>query len=97
MNETCREYERIVDPKYLEQIRAQVKGFTTKCLCRQSALAECAIRSFKNGKNTIRPRSLRKLIRAIHDLQNKPLSANFKSKRRSAKSCLGLRVRQRKS
>src|SRR3954453_1038280 len=61
----------IVDPKYLQQIRVEAKGFSTKSLCRQSALAGCAIRSFKNGKNTIRPRSLRKRIRAIHDLQNK--------------------------
>ena len=36
--------------------------------------AECAIRNFKNGKNgknVIRPRSLRRLIRAVHYLQNK--------------------------
>jgi hypothetical protein len=70
-DETLREYERIVDPKYLDQIRAQAKQFSTKRLSRKSALAECAIRSFKKGKNTIRPRSLRKLIKAIHDLQNK--------------------------
>jgi hypothetical protein len=70
-HETFREYERIVDPKYLEQIRAEAKEFSTKRLSRQSGLAECAIRSFKNGKNTIRRRSLRRLIKAIHDLQNK--------------------------
>jgi hypothetical protein len=66
-----REYERVVDPKYLEQIRAQAKQFSTNRLSRQSGLAECAIRSFKNGSNKIRPRSLRKLVRAIHDLENK--------------------------
>src|SRR5438876_2257293 len=70
-DDTFREYERVVDAKYLEQIRAEAKEFSTKRLSRQSRLAECAIRSFKNGKNTIRPRSLRKLVRAIHDLQNK--------------------------
>src|SRR5437016_1755043 len=70
-DDTFREYERVVDAKYLEQIRAEAKEFSTKRLSRQSKLAECAIRSFKNGKNTIRPRSLRKLVRAIHDLQNK--------------------------
>jgi len=40
-------------------------------VARQSRLTECTIRNFKNGKGTIRPRSLRKLTRAIHDLQNK--------------------------
>jgi hypothetical protein len=70
-DETCREYERVVDAKYLEEIRAQAKEFSTKRLSRKAGLAECAIRNFKNGKNTIRPRSLRKLTRAIHDLQNK--------------------------
>ena len=69
--QTCREYERVVDTKYLEEIRAAAKQFPTKRLSRKAALAECAIRSFKKGKNTIRLRSLRKLTRAIHDLQNK--------------------------
>jgi len=70
-DETCREYERLVDAKYLDEIRAQGKQFSTKLLSRKSGLAECAIRNFKKGKNTIRARSLRKLIRAIHDLQNR--------------------------
>ncbi len=74
-DETCREYERVVDLKYLQEIRAAAKEFSTKRLSRQSRLAECAIRSFKKGKNTIRPRSLRKLTRAIHDLQNKNASS----------------------
>ena len=39
-----------------------------KRLSRQSGVAKCAIISFKNGRNTIRPRTLRKLTRAIHDL-----------------------------
>ena len=73
MDETFREYERDVDPKYLEQIRAEAKQFSTKLLSRRSRLAECAIRSFKRGKNTIRASSFRKLIRAIHDLQNRNL------------------------
>src|SRR5579864_6062029 len=70
-DETCREYERVVDPKYLDQIRAQAKQFSTKLLSRHSSTAECAIRNFKNGKNTIKPLTLRKLTKAIHDLQNK--------------------------
>jgi hypothetical protein len=73
-DETFREYERVVDPKYLEEIRAEAKQFSTKLLSRRSKLAECAIRSFKNGKNTIKPRSLRKLTMAIHDLQNKKMN-----------------------
>jgi len=72
-DETFREYERVVDPKYLEEIRAEAKQFSTKLLHRRARLAECAIRSFKNGKNTIKSRSLRRLTIAIHDLQNKKL------------------------
>ena len=74
-DETFREYERVVDAKYLEEIRAEAKQFFTKLLSRRSRLAECAIRKFKNGKNTLKPRSLRKLTRAIHDLQNKRVVA----------------------
>ena len=70
-HETFREYERVVDPRYLEDIRVQAKQFSTKLLSRQSRVAECAIRNFKKGKNTIKPRTLRKLTKAIHDLQNK--------------------------
>ena len=73
MDDTFREYERVVDAKYLDEIREQAKQFSTKLLFRKSRLAKCAIRNFKNGKNTIRLRSLRKLIRAIHDLQNREL------------------------
>jgi len=72
-DETFREYERVLDAKYLAEIREQAKQFSTKLLSRQSRLAECAIRNFKNGNNTIKPRSLRKLTMAIHDLQNKAL------------------------
>ena len=72
-DETSREYERIVDAKYLEQIRLEAKRFSTKLLFRQSRVAKCAIKNFKNGKNTIKPRSLRKLEMAIHDLQNQEL------------------------
>ena len=74
-DETCREYERVVDLKYLQEIRAAAKEFSTKRLPRKSGLAECAIRNFKKGKNTIRPRSLRKLTRAIHDLQNRDIKS----------------------
>jgi len=70
-DETCREYERVTDPKYLDQIRAEARQFSTKRLARRSRLGECIIRNFKNGKGNIRPRSLRKLIVAIHELQNK--------------------------
>ena len=70
-DETFREYERVVDAKYLEEIRVEAKQFSTKLLFRQSRVAECAIRHFKNGKNVIKPRTLRKLTRAIHHLQNK--------------------------
>ena len=68
-HETFREYERVVDAKYLEEIRVEAKQFSTKLLSRQSRVAECAIRHFKNGKNTIKPRALRKLKMAIHELQ----------------------------
>jgi hypothetical protein len=69
-NETFREYERLVDPKYWDEIRAAAKQFPTKLLSRKASVAECAIRNFKKGKNSIKPRTLRKLTRAIHDLQN---------------------------
>ncbi len=72
-DETFREYERVVDPKYLEEIRAEAKEFSTKLLSRQSRVAECVIRHFKNGRNTAKPRTLRKLTRAIRDLQNKKM------------------------
>ena len=49
--------------------------FSTKLLSRQSRVAKCAIRQFKNGKNTIKPRTLRKLIMAIHNLQNKNMKS----------------------
>jgi hypothetical protein len=68
---TFREYERVVDPKCLDEVRAGAKQFSTKLLSRKSSVAECAIRNFKKGKNTIKPRTLRKLTRAIHDLENK--------------------------
>ena len=68
---TCREYERVVDAKYLDQIRAEAKQFSTRSLSRQSGVAKCAIINLKKGKNTIKPRTLRKLTKAIHDLQNK--------------------------
>jgi hypothetical protein len=70
-DQTFREYERVVDVKYLAEVRTDAKQFSTKLLSRRSRLAECAIRSFKKGKNTIKPRSLRKLTMAIHDPQNK--------------------------
>jgi hypothetical protein len=70
-DENSREYQRVVDPKYLDQIRTQAKQFSNKLLCRQSGVARCAIINFKKGKNTIKPRTLQKLTKAIHALQNK--------------------------
>jgi hypothetical protein len=35
-DETCREYERVVDPKYLDQIRTEAKQFSNKLLSRQA-------------------------------------------------------------
>ena len=70
-DETCREYERVVDAKYLDQIRTQAKQVSTRSLSRQSGVAKCAIISFKRGKSRIKPRTLRKRLNAIHNLQNK--------------------------
>jgi hypothetical protein len=72
-DETCREYERVIDAKYPDHIRAQAKQFSTRSLSRQSGVAKCAIISFKRGKNTIKSRTLRKLTKAIHNLQNKTM------------------------
>jgi len=70
---TCREYERVIDEKYLDQIRTQAKEFSNNRLSRQSGVARSAIMNFKKGRNTIKPRTLRKLVRAIHHLQNKSI------------------------
>jgi hypothetical protein len=70
-DETCRDYERVVDPKYLDQIRTQAKAFSNKRLSRKSGVARSAIMNFKKGRNTIKPRTLRKLTKAIRDLENK--------------------------
>jgi hypothetical protein len=72
-DETCREYERVVDEKYLDQIREEAKQFSNKLLSRRSGVARSAIMNFKKGRNTIKPRTLRKLTKAIHDLQNKQM------------------------
>jgi hypothetical protein len=70
-DETCREYKRVVDEKDLDEIRAQAMKLFTRSLSRQSAIAKCAIINFKRGKNSIKPLTLRKLTKAIHDLQNR--------------------------
>ena len=70
-DETCREYERVVDPKYLDQMREEAKQFSNKLLSCPSGVARSAIMNFKNGRNTIKPRTLRKLTKAIHALQNR--------------------------
>jgi len=67
------EYERVIDAKYLEEVRAQAKAFHTKPLSRQANLSEDTIRRFKNGVNNIRGRTLQKLTMAIHELQNKSM------------------------
>ncbi len=67
------EYERIIDAKYREEVRAQAKAFYTKPISRQAKLSEDTIRRFKNGANNIRGRTLQKLTMAIHELQNKEL------------------------
>jgi hypothetical protein len=59
-DETFREYERVVDPKYLDQIRAEARQFSNKLLSRQSGVARSAIMNFKKGRNAIKPRTLRK-------------------------------------
>lgn len=69
-DETCREYERVVDVNYLDQIRLEAKQFSTKRLARQSGVAECAIQHFEKRKKTIKPPALRKLIKAMHNLEN---------------------------
>jgi hypothetical protein len=66
-DETCREYERVVDPKYLDQIRTAAEQFSTKLLSRHSRVAECAIRRFKNGSSVIKARTLRKLTKGIRE------------------------------
>ena len=73
-DETCREYERVVDAKYLKQLRIEAKEFSTKLPSRKSGAAKRSIRNFKNGKDNVKPRTLRKLIKAIRDLQNKDMS-----------------------
>jgi|HubBroStandDraft_3_1064219.scaffolds.fasta_scaffold157298_2 hypothetical protein len=71
-DETSREYERVADPKYLDQIRTEAKQFSNKLLSRQSGVARSAIMNFKKGRNTIKPRTLRKLTKTIHNsLQKK--------------------------
>ena len=70
-DETSREYERVVDPKYLDQIRTEAKQFSNKLLSRQSGVARSAIMNFRKGRNTIKPRTFRKVIKAIRDLENK--------------------------
>jgi len=70
-DETSREYERVVDPKYRDQIRTEAKQFSNKLLSRRSGVARSAIMNFKKGRNTIKPRTLRKLTKAIHALQNR--------------------------
>jgi len=49
----------------------QPKQFSNKLLSRQSGVARCAILNFKKGQNTIKSHTLRKLTKAIHDLQTR--------------------------
>src|SRR5208337_2337337 len=66
----CRRHNKL---RLSRRVRPKRNLSPTLILSRRSRLAECAIRSFKNGENAIRPRSLRKLTRAIHNLQNKTM------------------------
>jgi transcriptional regulator with XRE-family HTH domain len=68
----------VVDPKYLDQIRREAKQFSNKLLSRRSGVARSAIMNFKKGRNTIKLRTLRKLTRAIRDLQNKSEKTGFR-------------------
>jgi hypothetical protein len=70
-DQTHREYERVVDKTYLDQIRTDSKHFSNRLLSRQSGVARCAIISFKKGRNTIKPRTLRKLTKAMRTLHNR--------------------------
>jgi hypothetical protein len=45
-DQTFREYERIVDPKYLNEIRAAARQFSTKLLSRKSSVAEYNLNLF---------------------------------------------------
>lgn len=49
-DETSREYQRVVDPKYLDQIRTEAKQFSNKLLSHQCGVARCAIINFNKGK-----------------------------------------------
>ena len=49
-DETCREYERGVDPKYLDQIRAQAKEFSNKRLARKSGVSQTRNHELQEGK-----------------------------------------------
>jgi hypothetical protein len=62
-DETCREDESVVEPKYLDQTRTQAKEFSNKRFSRQSGVARSAIMNFKKGEN-IKPRTLRKLTKS---------------------------------
>src|SRR5262249_5073619 len=48
-DETCREYEGIVDENYLDQIRKEAKQFSKKRLSCQSGVARSPIMNFKKG------------------------------------------------
>jgi hypothetical protein len=47
------------------------KQFSNKLLSRQAGVARSAIMNFKKGRNTIKPRTLRKQTQAIYALQSR--------------------------
>ena len=49
-DETSREYKRVVDPKYLDQIRTEAKQFSNKLLSHQSGVARCGSHELQKGK-----------------------------------------------
>jgi len=71
-DETCREYERVVDEKISRSNPSRSKAIFYSASV--SPARSCQVRDNKlqRGKNTIKPRTLRKLIKAIHYLHNKP-------------------------
>jgi hypothetical protein len=69
-DKTSREYERVVDPKYLDKIGTEAKQSSNKLLSRHSGVARSASMNFKKGRNTIKPGTLRKPTKTIHHLQN---------------------------
>jgi hypothetical protein len=74
-DETSRDYERVIDPKYLDQIRTQAKEFSNKSL---TSIGSCEVRNheLQEGKEHDQAPHFAKADKAIHDLQNKESQVN---------------------